>query len=119
MTTTNNLNGLRDRVESEQLELELAELRSRRSLLESQQLIYDSFVDPREAYADEDGSPWQALGSTPGGRLSSPAPSTETELTAARNACRELAVRNEYALSGHENRVSYLVGPGHRYTASP
>lgn len=113
-----SLQTLREEVEREQLQLELAQLRAHQQLLAGQQQLYEGFVDPREAWLDEDGLPWQPLGggsAAPLGR----APQTEQELRAVRDACRQLAVKNEFALSAHENRISYLVGPGHRYTVTP
>ncbi len=44
---------------------------------------------------------------------------TETELDHIRSECRQLAVENEFAINGHENRISYVVGTGHRYQVMP
>jgi capsid protein len=41
----------------------------------------------------------------------------EQELAAIRNECRALAAENEFAINGHENRISYIVGSGHAYRA--
>ena len=41
----------------------------------------------------------------------------EQELAAIREQCRTLAVANEFAINGHENRISYIVGSGHVYRA--
>ena len=38
----------------------------------------------------------------------------ERELADARAQCRRLAVTNEFAINGHENRISYIVGAGHQ-----
>jgi capsid protein len=88
--------------------------------------LWDALVDPREAYLDDDGLWWRSLasGATPGSR-SSPdqawsgltAVLDESALAAARAECRRLAAINEFAINGHENRISYLVGPGHQYRA--
>lgn len=43
----------------------------------------------------------------------------EAELAEIRRRCRALAVENEFAVNGHENRISYVVGTGHRYRAAP
>ncbi|GAB6187415.1 phage portal protein [Thermopirellula anaerolimosa] len=43
----------------------------------------------------------------------------EAELAEIRRACRALAAENEFAVNGHENRVSYVVGTGHRYRVVP
>ncbi len=37
---------------------------------------------------------------------------------ALRQECRRLAVTNEFAINGHENRISYIVGAGHVYHAT-
>jgi len=44
---------------------------------------------------------------------------TESELDHIRSECRQLAVENEFAINGHENRISYVVGTGHRYQVTP
>ncbi len=43
------------------------------------------------------------------------APQTPAELDALRQECRALACTNEFAINGHENRISYIVGTGHQY----
>ena len=42
----------------------------------------------------------------------------EQELAQIRDQCRALAVANEFAINGHENRISYIVGSGHAYRAA-
>jgi hypothetical protein len=39
----------------------------------------------------------------------------EQQLRELREQCRRLAVTNEFAINGHENRINYIVGPGHSY----
>ncbi len=39
-------------------------------------------------------------------------PLDEAQLAALRGECRQLALDNEFAINGHENRISYLVGSG-------
>ncbi len=39
-------------------------------------------------------------------------------LAELRTQCRALAATNEYAINGHENRISYIVGAGHIYRAA-
>jgi capsid protein len=46
------------------------------------------------------------------------APANETQLADVRRQCRLLALENEFAINGHENRISYIVGPGHNYRAT-
>jgi hypothetical protein len=43
---------------------------------------------------------------------------TEAQLGDIRRQCRLLATGNEFAINGHENRISYIVGAGHTYRAS-
>jgi len=40
-------------------------------------------------------------------------------LEKVRNHGRYLALENEFAINGHENRVSYVVGSGHVYSVKP
>lgn len=82
-------------------------------LLESFDLLLNDFVDPRDAYTDDEGW-WLPLGSSSlmdgaVGALS------EDRLRELRAECRRLALTNEYAINGHENRISYVVGTGHTY----
>lgn len=75
--------------------------------------LWDHFVDPSEAL-EADGEHWlpvdrSATGGTAWG--------TEAHLASVRAECRGLAVSNEFAINGHENRISYIVGTGHVYRA--
>lgn len=80
--------------------------------------LLDSLVDPRDAWYDDDGSRWMSLGAAGEGRdCVGVAYRSETELADIRTQCRALAVSNEYAINGHENRINYIVGFGHRYRA--
>ncbi|MBN2218024.1 MAG: phage portal protein [Pirellulales bacterium] len=80
--------------------------------------LWNTFVDPAEAVTDEDGLAWRQLaaGWSSGGAAEAPF-ATETELAAIRAECRGLATTNEFAINGHENRISYVVGTGHTYRA--
>ncbi|MGD9633951.1 MAG: phage portal protein [Pirellulales bacterium] len=79
--------------------------------------LWDDFVDPREAYTDVDGQWWTPIDSGSGTtRLAVPV--NEAQLRELRNQCRRLATTNEFAINGHENRVSYIVGAGHSYRAT-
>lgn len=72
-------------------------------LLETFDALYDAFVDPRDALDDADGSRWRRLaGGLPGGEPAF----DEQQLADIRAECRMLAVSNEFALNGHENRLS-------------
>ncbi len=87
-------------------------------LAEACDALWQSFVDPRDAYLGDDGARWSVV-SAPGqaGRSASPV-CTASELDEVRSQSRTLAATNEFAINGIENRISYLVGPGHNYRAS-
>ncbi len=88
-------------------------------LSEACDALWDMFVDPREAYLDDDGSWWKGLSVSgqQGDRVSVPF-STAEQLAEIRQQSRHLAASNEFAINGIENRISYLVGSGHHYRAS-
>lgn len=68
-----------------------------------------NFIHPYE-YLFDDEEKWTRLeGTLNSGRLDS-----EESLEDARQSCRQLALTNEFAICGHENRVSFVVGNGHR-----
>lgn len=74
-----------------------------------------AFVDPREALRDpETGEIWVGLGAV-GGPGALILADTEQGLAQIRNTTRLLATTNEYAINGHENRISYIVGSGFAY----
>lgn len=87
-----------------------------RCLLEVYAELRDTMVDPSESLYD-DGDGWLPIGSVVGGGGRATVLG-ETEHRAIREECRMLAATNEYAINGHENRISYLVGPGHTYRAT-
>lgn len=90
-----------------------------RRLSEVFDALWDDFVDPREAFTDVDGQWWSAVGSVNGAAAGfGTHPITEQQLRELRNQCRSLATANEFAINGHENRISYIVGPGHSYRAT-
>ena len=93
-----------------------------RRLFEAFDELWDNFVDPAEANYDADGLRWNSLAlggqtfSLSRGGRSSPAPfAGEEQLAEIRAQCRMLAAENEFAINGHENRISYIVGSGHSY----
>lgn len=83
--------------------------------LESQSSLWNSYVDPREAWIDETGEVWESVG----GGVS---PIEElpyrncTELFQVQSIARILARSNEFARNAHQNRINYIVGWGHTYT---
>jgi hypothetical protein len=87
-------------------------------LLEAFDALWDDLVDPREAYADPDGGWWSPVGAAGESARSSSSPMSERSLAELRTQCRALAATNEFAINGHENRISYVVGPGHSYRAA-
>jgi hypothetical protein len=89
-------------------------------LLEAVTSYYDNVVDPLDALRDDDtGELWPMIGAPNTGSESKVGLAcSEGELAAIRRECRLLAVQNPFAINGHENRVSYIVGTGHTYTAA-
>ncbi|HEY2838459.1 MAG TPA: phage portal protein [Pirellulales bacterium] len=83
-------------------------------LWEAYQGLWDNIVDPREAFDDDDGR-WRLLGDLSDRSCGAVPFATEAELRQIRAECRTLAVTNEFAINGHENRISYVVGAGHTY----
>ncbi len=96
--------------QEEQKRLLLEALRRQNWLLE-QSLREGGYVDPEEPYR-EGGWEWEPL-EVPGHAAAGFA--TLEQLTQARGQCRLLALTNEFAINGHENRISYIVGTGFRY----
>jgi hypothetical protein len=93
-----------------------------RRLHEAYTDLYANFIDPLEPFTD-DGERWLSLGGD-GDALASAGtllggPLTELSLRDIRNQCRLLAATNEFAINGHENRISFIIGPGHTYRAAP
>lgn len=89
-------------------------------LRESYQDLFNNYVDPAEPFRDVDGEVWQPLpGDAPGAAASHAAYATAEQLQAIQAEARQLAIANEFAINGLENRVSYVVGNGHRYRVVP
>jgi hypothetical protein len=86
-----------------------------RRIAEACDSLWDALVDPREAYLDDDGAWWTAVGAGLAGARGGALPLTEEQLAEVRLECRRLVACNEFAINGVENRISYLVGPGHAY----
>lgn len=88
-----------------------------RKLLESLTDVVNNYVDPEDAYLDDQGQRWIDIGgrdTVQNVRLYS-----EEGLSQVRAWCRQLADDNEFAINGHENRISYIVGTGHSYRVTP
>jgi hypothetical protein len=89
--------------------------RTQTRLAESIFSYYDQYVDPMDALRDDDtGELWQEIGQVAGNAVL-----PMEQLDAIRDECRALALVNEFAINGHENRISYIVGSGHGYTVAP
>ncbi|MGC4005045.1 MAG: hypothetical protein QM811_18805 [Pirellulales bacterium] len=86
------------------------------SLSEAWNTLFDAYVDPHEPY-DDDADRWTSVGAAHDDVAGDDAHTDEQRLHALRRECRALAVENEFAINGHENRISYIVGPGHTYRA--
>lgn len=85
-------------------------------LAEGYRELWDQAVDPLEPYLDSGGPAWQPLGwGFPEGGPRTAVTFGEGQLAEIRASCRRLATTNEFAINGHENRVSYIVGSGHSY----
>ena len=81
--------------------------------------LWNDFVDPSDALYDADGTRWMTLGAESGQAATAGAAfSNEAQLAEIRQQCRALALTNEFAINGHENRVSFIVGTGHKYRAA-
>jgi len=93
----------------------LAQLQS--MLLESTFNLDDDYVDPLDAFWDDDsGEFWLPPGGARGQSAIDFGLMGEPQLDAIRDECRRLARLNPFAINGHENRINYLVGSGHTYT---
>ncbi len=75
------------------------------------------YVDPLDALRGPDGVLWSQVGAVPGDEPVSYGLADEQQLAAARAVGRRLERTNEFAINGHENRISYIVGTGHTYKA--
>lgn len=90
-----------------------------RRLSEAFDELWDNFVDPADAFYDVDGTRWAPLGGDAALAGAARAAFTnEQQLREIREQCRALAASNEFAINGHENRISYIVGTGHAYRAT-
>jgi capsid protein len=90
-----------------------------RRLLEAFDDLWDNFVDPADALYDVDGLRWAPVGGETAFGSGQGVPfSGEPQLGEIRQQCRALALHNEFAINGHENRISYVVGSGHAYRVS-
>jgi len=88
-------------------------------LEEAYEQLIDNLIDPRDAWYDDDGLRWMPVGMSSDSRHTiGAAYRTEPELADIQAQCRALAVSNEFAINGHENRISYIVGTGHNYRAA-
>lgn len=88
-------------------------------LRESMLNYIDNYIDPLDALRDDDtGELWQKVGASDP-KSANVLIETPEQLKQIRDECRMLAIRNEFAINGHENRISYIVGSGHKYQVQP
>lgn len=88
-------------------------------LSEACDALWAQFVDPAEAYVDDEGLWWNVVSTAGHGGRAQSVPFTNAQQHAEiRQQHRQLAATNEFAINGIENRISYLVGVGHHYRAS-
>jgi Phage portal protein, lambda family len=81
--------------------------------------LWNQFVDPADAYVDDEGVWWNVVSAAGHAGHSPSVPFTSAEQHAEiRQQNRRLAATNEFAINGIENRISYLVGVGHYYRAA-
>lgn len=80
----------------------------------------DNWVNPAERFRDIDGTYWNPINATTDrdGEYKFPF-QTDEELTRIRSECRWLSEQSGYAINGHENRISFIVGEGHQYRVAP
>ena len=74
-------------------------------LLEAFDELWNTFVDPAEPFYDADGTRWSTV-SDPAASNSAVPFRNEQQLADIRQQCRALAVSNEFAINGHEARVT-------------
>lgn len=105
-----------DEALAEHQEIYLRLLNRQAQALRESLSMFDSYVDPREAYRV--GSEiWEPIGVATTGMDPLEIPyRTEAELHNIRVLSRHLCLTNEFAICGVENRISYVVGWGHTYS---
>lgn len=80
--------------------------------------LWSQFVDPAEAYVDDEGVWWNVISHEGAPQQNRSVPfATNEQLAEIRQQSRRLVATNEYAINGVENRTSYVVGVGHNYRA--
>ena len=86
--------------------------------LESQVDLWQSYVDPREAYLDPNGEIWSGIGRNGGpvSPLEELPFQTTVELFQIQSVARILWRDNEFAINAHRNRINYIIGQSHTYT---
>lgn len=82
----------------------------------------NDYVDPMDRFLGPDGRIWEPLGVSFGGTEQATSEATapyhnEGEQRMIRQICKHFAKENAYAIAGHTNRINYVVGKGHTYTA--
>lgn len=82
--------------------------------LESQASLWDSYVDPREAYLGNDGEIWEGISKSFSPLEELPFRTT-VELFQIQSVARIIWRDNEFAKNAHRNRINYIIGKSHTY----
>jgi capsid protein len=108
----------REAAEHKSAGLQLRMLEHENKLIETTLQNWDNLVSFDDEQCDGTGAKiWSKVGLSDFGMDSvGVAYTTDEELSEIRNRARWLAIHNEFAINGHENRVSYIAGNGHVYT---
>ena len=112
MTTIEELEAVQQQYAANQMRL----LEGLNRQLEEHLSVLGDLIDPKDALRGPDGELWLPLTVT--GTTGFAELITDAHLAQAREIGRTLAMHNEFAISGHENRISYTVGWGFTYKAT-
>lgn len=74
-------------------------------LLEAFDELWNNLVDPAEPFYDTDGTRWNTVSNSAAPTAAVPF-HNEQQLADIRRQCRSLAVSNEFAINGHEARMT-------------
>lgn len=106
-----------DEILTERQQLFAAAAREENRILRESLALLKNYVDPTDALRHE-GEIWEPLGGS-SSHLRRSGFNTPQELSDVRQRCRALALTNEFAINGHENRISYVIGRGFVYRVLP
>lgn len=113
---------LTEQLQQARAEAELARLRIEAKALqriEESQSLLDNYIDPMDAHLGPDGRRWLDISNDTAGESFTGLIKTEDDLARARQTARYLAKYDPHAISILENSISFVVGTGIKYAASP